>query len=143
MIPNTILQTNFKTIQTIVFVNLCMKAITTLLNFKFPAIFWTILIFVLCTIPSEHIPQGEKMNDKANHFIAFAGFTFFWLFHYAQAWKIILIGILYGIAIEFWQGILPEDFHRSFDWYDTVADGIGGIIGYFIWLIFSKLIPKK
>ncbi len=116
-----------------------MKTITTLLQNIIPAIFWTILIFVLCTIPSEHIPQGEKLNDKANHFIAFAGFSFFWLFHTRKVWLILLLGILYGIAIEFWQGILPEDYHRSFDWYDAVADSIGGFIGFLIWWLFDKI----
>lgn len=116
-----------------------MKQLQTLLHSKYPAIIWTIIIFVLCTIPSEHIPTPQSLNDKINHFIAFAGFTFFWLFRYTKPLNIILIAIFYGIAIEFWQAVLPESFHRGFDWYDALADGIGAIIGYFIYLIFNKL----
>jgi VanZ family protein len=52
---------------------------------------------------------------------------------------IILIAAIYGVAIEFWQAILPESFHRSFDWYDALADAVGGVIGYAIYLIYNKL----
>ncbi len=115
-----------------------MKSILTILNSKYTAIFWTVLIFILCTIPSENLPT-EQPNDKISHFIAFAGFTFFWFFQSSKYWMIILIATIYGIIIEFWQGILPQDFHRSFDWYDALADTIGGIIGLAIYLIFKLL----
>ena len=113
-----------------------MKRITTLLSSKYPAILWTVLIFVLCTLPSEHLP---KNNDKTNHLLAFAGFTFFWLFHASRYWLILLIAVVYGIGIEFWQATLPASFHRGFEWYDALADSIGGVMGYFIYLIFRKL----
>jgi VanZ family protein len=116
-----------------------MKSIITLLNSKYTAILWTVLIFVLCTIPSENLPS-EQPNDKISHFIAFAGFTFFWFFHTSKYWSVILIAIIYGIVIEFWQGSLPENFHRSFDWHDALADSIGGIVGLPIYLIFKRLL---
>ena len=116
-----------------------MKSLIVLINSKYTAIFWTVLIFILCTIPSENLPNDQP-NDKISHFIAFAGFTFFWYFQSSKYILVILIAIIYGIAIEFWQGILPQNFHRSFDWYDALADGIGGMIGLFIYLIYSRLI---
>ena len=116
-----------------------MKRITTLLNSKYPAILWTVLIFILCTIPSKNIPLPGSFSDKSNHFIAFAGFTFFWLFHASRYWLILLIAVVYGIGIEFWQATLPASFHRGFEWYDALADSIGGVMGYFIYLIFRKL----
>lgn len=116
-----------------------MKSLIVLINSKYTAIFWTVLIFILCTIPSENLPDDQP-NDKISHFIAFAGFTFFWYFQSSKYILVILIAIIYGIAIEFWQGILPQNFHRSFDWYDALADGIGGMIGLFIYLIYSRLI---
>jgi VanZ family protein len=79
------------------------------------------------------------LSDKLNHLIAFAGFTFFWLFHVSRHWLILIIAVLYGIGIEFWQSILPESFHRGFEWYDALADSIGSLLGYFIYLIFRKL----
>lgn len=116
-----------------------MKQMTILLNSKYPAILWTIIIFILCTIPSKNIPLPSSLSDKLNHIIAFAGFTFFWLFHSSRSWLILLIAVLYGIGIEFWQATLPESFHRGFEWYDALADSIGGVIGYIIYLIFRKL----
>jgi hypothetical protein len=50
-----------------------------------------------------------------------------------------LIAAIYGIGIEFWQGILPEGFHRYFDWYDALADAIGGVIGLPIYLIYRQI----
>ena len=116
-----------------------MKSTLSLFSSKYTAIFWTVLIFILCTIPSKNLPPIQP-NDKISHFIAFAGFTFFWFFHSSKYWLVILIAAVYGIFIEFWQGSLPKHFHRNFDWYDALADGIGGIIGLFIYLIFKKLI---
>lgn len=113
-----------------------MKSIILLIQSKYTAIFWTVLIFILCTLPSENLP---KNNDKISHFIAFAGFTFFWFFQSQKYWLIILVGAIYGISIEFWQAILPKSFHRGFDWYDALADAVGGIIGYLIYLIYNKL----
>jgi VanZ family protein len=115
-----------------------MKSLIILLNSKYTAIFWTILVFILCTIPSENLPTGQP-NDKVSHFIAFAGFTFFWFFHTPKYWLLILISAIYGIIIEFWQGSLPAHFHRSFDWYDALADTVGGVIGLPIYLIFKRL----
>jgi VanZ family protein len=111
--------------------------LNTLVSSKYTAIFWTLLIFVLCSYPSASLPKIH--NDKTLHFIAFAGFAFFWAFHSPNYWLIILCAALYGIGIEFWQAILPESFHRGFDWYDALADAIGGIIGYLIYLIYNKL----
>jgi VanZ like family len=113
-----------------------MKTIIQIIKSKYSAIFWTVLIFVLCTLPSERLPPN---NDKISHFIAFAAFTFFWFFQSSNYSLILLIAAIYGITIEFWQGSLPQDFHRNFDWFDALADGIGGIIGLPIYLIFRKL----
>ena len=116
-----------------------MKTIIQLIQSKYTAICWTVLILILCTIPSESLPKGQP-NDKISHFIFFAGFAFFWFFQSSKYWLIILMAALYGIGIEFWQGSLPESFHRSFDWYDALSDGIGGIMGLITYFLFNKLI---
>jgi chromate transport protein ChrA len=113
-----------------------MKNIVKIIQSKYTAIFWTILIFILCTLPSKHLPQN---NDKISHFIAFAGFTFFWFFQTSKYWLIILTATIYGIGIEFWQGNLPESFHRNFDWYDALADAVGGMIGLPVHIFFDRL----
>jgi VanZ family protein len=109
-----------------------------LVSSKYTAILWTVIIFFLCSYPSGHLPTIN--NDKTLHFIAFAGFSFFWFFHSSKPWLIILLAAFYGISIEFWQAILPNSFHRGFDWYDALADSVGGVIGYIIWLVYRRLI---
>ena len=99
---------------------------------KYWAFAITLIIFVLCTMPSKNLPKGEDFNDKTAHFVAFAGWAFSWQFAFKNYTKTLFLGIFYGILIEFWQGILPESFHRGFDWYDALADGIGVIIGLIV-----------
>lgn len=96
---------------------------------KYLAFAITLIIFVLCTMPSENLPKNENFNDKTAHFVAFAGWAFCWQFAFKNYPKTLILGIIYGILIEFWQGSLPISFHRSFDWYDALADGVGVIIG--------------
>ncbi len=93
---------------------------------KYLAFAVTLIIFLLCTIPSENLP---KNNDKISHFVAFAGWAFCWQFAFKNYAETLILGLFYGIFIEFWQGILPETFHRGFDWYDALADGVGVVIG--------------
>jgi hypothetical protein len=40
------------------------------------------------------LPSGQP-NDKISHFIAFAGFTFFWFFHSSKYGQLILIAVFY------------------------------------------------
>jgi len=107
--------------------------INNFLSNKYLATTVTVIIFILCTWPSEHLPLTQSLNDKTAHFIAFAGWAFCWQCAFGNYKRTIILGILYGILIEFWQGILPESFHRSFDWYDALADSIGVIIGIVLW----------
>ena len=93
---------------------------------KYLAFGITLIIFVLCTMPSDNLPNA---HDKTAHFVAFAGWAFCWQFAFKNHTKTLVLGIIYGILIEFWQGSLPISFHRSFDWYDALADGVGVIIG--------------
>lgn len=93
---------------------------------KYLAFAITLIIFVLCTMPSAQLPKG---NDKTAHFVVFAGWAFCWQFVFKNYAKTLIFGIIYGILIEFWQGSLPKSFHRSFDWFDALADGVGVMIG--------------
>jgi VanZ family protein len=94
----------------------------------FTAVFYTVLLFILTSFPSQQLPDNN-INDKTAHFVAFAGFAIIWLLVKMDYVKVIIAGIAFGIFIEYWQGILPESFHRSFEVLDMVADGIGTLIG--------------
>lgn len=113
------------------------------LEHKYLAFTITLIIFLLCTIPSENLPKNENFNDKTAHFVVFAGWAFCWQFAFKNYSKTLILGILYGILIEFWQGSLPVSFHRSFDWYDALADGVGVIIGLAIYFIVQRIQQKN
>ena len=102
---------------------------------KYLAFAITLIIFVLCTMPSEQLPKG---NDKTAHFVVFAGWAFCWQFAFKNYSKTLIFGIIYGILIEFWQGSLPVSFYRAFDWYDSLADSVGVIIGLVMFYFAKK-----
>lgn len=106
---------------------------------KYLAFAITFIIFVLCTMPSEQLPKG---NDKTAHFVVFTGWAFCWQFAFKNISKTLIYGIIYGILIEFLQGSLPTYFHRSFDWYDSLADTIGVIIGLIIFYFANKILSR-
>ncbi len=111
---------------------------------KYLAFAITLIIFGLCTMPSENLPKTT--DDKTAHFVAFAGWAFCWQFAFKNYKKTLVLGILYGILIEFWQGSLPDSFHRGFDWYDALADSVGVIIGlivtFFVRILLSKFLKN-
>jgi VanZ family protein len=119
-----------------------ISSIQSVLKSKIPAILWTIIIFILCTLPSDEAAKIGSNNDKINHLIAFAGFVFFWLFHTNITRLIIGIGIFYGFFIEVWQYFLPESFHRGFELMDAAADTLGCVVGYLMYILFSFVAKK-
>jgi VanZ family protein len=110
-------------------------------NTLWTSVAYTILLFVLISFPSQKLPDNN-INDKTAHFVAFALFAIVWLLVKANYLKVIIAGITFGIFIEFWQGILPESFHRSFEVLDMVADGIGTLIGCLVFYVV-KLLKNK
>lgn len=107
-------------------------------RYQLPAILWTILIFVLSSIPDLSGPDlGLSWQDKLDHFVFYAiyGFLLYlavrfqdryeWLTH--AAWRVtVIFGVLYGITDEIHQYFVPG---RSMDWRDVLADGLGIIAG--------------
>ena len=102
--------------------------------FKILAFFWTLLIFYLCL---DDLPSVPKINfqykDKVVHFIFYFGFVYFWTkslknisFNYILI--ILVLALIMGISIEF----LQENFtlHRTFDWYDILANSIGAMASF-------------
>lgn len=110
------------------------------------SIVWSILIFVLCTLPPRYIPKLQILHiDKVAHF----GFFFVQsvllslLFHYKlrnRYFQIIffstLLAFLYGGIIEILQ---YEFFNRTGDWYDLLADVLGGFAGALSCTLFFKM----
>ena len=108
---------NFKTI------------INQFLSSKYLAFTITLFLFAIFTMPNDDIPVPTLINDKAIHFIAFFGWAFCWQHAFEMPLRTILIGFAYGLLIEFWQAILPDSFHRSFDLFDSLYDCFGVLAG--------------
>ena len=106
-------------------------------RYKFPAIFWAILIYVASSIPSTKLPKFIfHINDKLIHVSIF--FVLGLLFYNAMQprskpagfqWNRLLISVIavivYGISDELHQGFVPG---RTVDIIDATADSIGGIL---------------
>lgn len=99
------------------------------------ALFWTFLILLACTWPGKDIPAAPIVGfDKLVHSGLFIVWTILWTLVYPKkAALIVLLGMAYGLGLEFYQQLLP--FDRTFDWWDAVADAVGVIIGFGVYAI--------
>lgn len=109
----------------------------------FLALFWTIGIFIGCSMPGKDLPSLNLFDhfDKVVHFTFFAVFFVLWYiyFHGVKniAWIVLAATVVYGFAIEFYQ--LNCVAGRAFDVWDGIADSVGGLIGWFIVRRLSSL----
>ena len=109
-----------------------------------PAIIFFFITFYLFTLPGEEIPHIEWMDklqvDKLVHITLFIIIVILFAFPFNKTdfsrscrfkWflRIAILGVLYGIAIEFIQKYFVP--HRTFGIDDMLADLIGCIIGYY------------
>lgn len=111
------------------------------------AMLWTLLIFVLCFIPSKGLPDWQiPFFDKWTHFILFAIFAFLWLNCFSNPnWityiSIFLVSFIFGFCVEWLQGLLTF-LGRSQDNWDILADLIGGVIGVIFFMLFRYWLAK-
>ena len=118
---------------------------------RFPALIWTIIIFILLALPGNMLPNENHLAipnlDKYVHIILFGSFVFLWSFYYSakpennnssfrKSVVILIIACLYGTAMEYVQKYFIPN--RDFDIYDIAADVVGAIAGFlFVRLTFS------
>lgn len=128
-----------------------MQSVKKLVAKRYPAILWTIVIFILLALPGSMIPSEANFNisnfDKYVHVSIFFFFVLLWSFYFAARKEeskkirkrfllIFVIACLYGTAMEYVQKYFIP--FRDFDLYDILADVIGSLAGYImISLIFS------
>ncbi|MCX6336115.1 MAG: VanZ family protein [Bacteroidetes bacterium] len=119
-----------------------------------PAILFFAFISSLFCLPGNQFPTGQFFNipqlDKAVHISFFATLCLLFSFPFKKSlisvpkikqWFLIicLLGISYGIAIEFIQeNWIPN---RSFELLDIVADSIGCLLA--LGISYRKLLPTK
>ena len=119
-----------------------------------PGIIWFILSFFLLAMPGDNLPESGLFDipffDKYVHFGMFFLLTFLFCYPFfvnynsfsirmLTAYKIALISIVYGIAMEYVQKYFVAG--RSFDVVDILFDSLGsgsGVLG--IWILDQKKI---
>ena len=104
------------------------------------------LLFLSCTAvtllftlspPSNFQSHSVFQYDKIGHFLMFFGWTLMfglsWMIRKKNSiklWVVFLTGLIFGIAIELTQGVLPYDRHPNP--YDVIANGIGSLAAIII-----------
>ena len=107
------------------------------------ALSWTIIIFILLSIPGSVIPKEPvfviPQLDKIVHIVLFGGFVWLWCYYYQarpaalqqlirRFFYIFVAAAVYGIGMEYVQKyFIPL---RDFDEADIIADLIGASLSY-------------
>jgi VanZ family protein len=114
-------------------------------RYKAVAISWLLIMSILFFLPGSALPKENWLDlvyfDKWVHIGLFAMLIFLWRSSFAREsnyynFFLILFALIYGIGVEFIQrNWIPN---RSFDLYDVIADFVGSIIGFLIWLSVYK-----
>ena len=116
---------------------------SSLLYYQLPAFLYAILIFIVSSIPyATPPPLGVVYQDKWIHLLEYGALGFLVaraLYHqtrYAllrRRWfrMTILITFLYGVSDELHQWFVPG---RHADGIDVLADGLGGLLGAYLFL---------
>jgi VanZ family protein len=109
----------------------------------FTAIFWTLSVTYLSLVTLDSsIGSSIKIQnkDKMVHFVFYFLFTFLWVFYmnfhqfnFKKSIIVLLIAIVYGVIMEFFQGFLTTT--RSADVFDVIANTFGAFFGW----TFSKI----
>ncbi|MGA2623632.1 MAG: VanZ family protein [Bacteroidota bacterium] len=107
------------------------------MKYRYPAIIWAVVIFILSSVPSSAIPKMDILShDKLIHgtiFFIFGVFVYRALapgnashrFNWKRALVSFAIVAGYGILDELHQHFVPG---RTPDIYDALADALGGLI---------------
>lgn len=122
-------------------------------NFYKRALLAAYLIFItfLFCLPGSALPKNSWLDkiwfDKWVHIGLFAILCFMacWVWSGAKnrvfVIRLLIAAAVYGLCIEFIQDqFIPN---RSFDAGDWIADGVGAVLGIFIWRYKGRVQAKK
>jgi len=114
-------------------------------SFKYPALFYALLIFAVSAIPQIPPPLAFKWGDKVLHFIEYGIFSFLLFLAFFTSGKEFfkknafllssLVGIAYGLSDEIHQKFVPG---RNCDPFDFLADCLGIIVVQIVIFIYLK-----
>jgi hypothetical protein len=99
--------------------------------------FLTWLLLVSAATVARFYPDLPH-EDKAIHILSFGGLVLLARFAFPDpqhlavpGWLVPVLALAYGAAMEVTQGLLVQ-YHRSFEWVDIAANGLGA--ASFWWL---------
>jgi VanZ family protein len=116
---------------------------------KWPAIIWSVIIFLLLVMPPININPKKTIEfsglDKTIHFLLFGIMVWLWGYyqkiisstgknHTLQLLLITVVVIVYGIVMEYVQDWVGRDF----DVWDMVADAAGAVTAFFLLLVLVQ-----
>ncbi len=114
------------------------------------SILWTIVVTVLCFIPSKQIPDQQIIPgfDKIVHFGMFFLLSYLWMIGLIKQRRFkkirphavaisMIFALIYGVFIELFQNFMIET--RDGEWLDMLANSLG-VLGsyYFFKIIYGK-----
>lgn len=114
-------------------------------NAFWPSLIWALLIFILCIVPGNEMPEIGFWNfDKLAHTFSFGILISLILLGYKKQKRLqgnslkpfltgILVCILFGGCIELIQGLFI--YKRSAELNDLLADTLGSVV--FGWLFIQ------
>ena len=121
-----------------------------------PALAWSLIILLLTGLPGNVFPEIKTFwdwlsPDKVVHLIMFGTLSFLILFGYRHlyagnnkqklVWAAVLTTIAYGFLTEVLQYYVF--IGRSGNVYDALADAIGAVLGWWLFIpVFKKLKSK-
>lgn len=114
--------------------------------YKYPAILYAALIFILSANPSISPPPGFVLEDKIYHFIEYGIFSLLLFLAFSTSGREFLrkhvfllsslVGMAYAVSDEIHQKFVPG---RSSEFLDCVADFLGIVLVQIgIWLYLRR-----
>ena len=125
------------------------------LRYNWPAFFWTLLIFALCSMPGKSIPHISWLEllsfDKFVHASIFfvleilylRGFNLQTNYGALKKYAKVIVTffcVLYGGTLEIMQSLLFSE--RSGDWLDFIANSTGCLAALSLFGFISRKFPN-
>lgn len=91
-----------------------------------------VTVFLLSLLPLSSPVGIVQGGDKLGHLLAYFGMTYWFLHLSMYPWRVLVLFLLMGAAIEVLQSLTD---YRYFEWADLLANGIGVLVAYvvFVW----------
>lgn len=122
----------------------------TTVQYRILAILWTLGIVVVCSLPTDNLPQLQPAFslDKLVHFGLFAVFGGLWIRGlcppapegmgrcFMRRVAVLLVGGMFAGGVEVYQHVAP--LQRLGDPYDAVANGLGLLFALTAYYLYNK-----